>query len=238
MKSFYQGKAPTSIPIRAIIGFVIFFLLNPVCLFLAAGDAGWPMGWAYSGLFIASIIGSRLATYLRSPDLLRERARFMEAEGVKAWDRVLVFLVGLVGPLAIVIVAGLDRRFGWSASVPFALQVGTLVGVALGYGVAIWAMLENAFFSAVVRIQHERGHVVVSTGPYAIIRHPAYAGGILSSLAIPIVLDSLYALIPALAMVILLIVRTSLEDKTLHQELPGYTEYAARVKHRLVPGMW
>jgi protein-S-isoprenylcysteine O-methyltransferase Ste14 len=222
---------------KAIVGFALYVLLLPAALFISAGTLRWPMGWAYSALLIASVLASRAIALRVNPDLLAERARYRQAEGVKGWDRVLVGLVALYGPLATCIVAGLDERLGWSQVAP-ALQWIALALVALGFAFAAWAMAANRFFSSVVRIQADRGHAVVSGGPYRYVRHPGYAGGVVSGLVTPLMLGALWALIPAGLTAIGLVVRTALEDKTLHKELSGYIEYAQRTRYRLLPGIW
>ena len=229
-----------SVGLRAVIGFGVFMFLPPASLFIAAGRVDWVMGWVNTGLFVASIVGSRLIALRKNPDLIAERARAFQQgrEGAKEWDQLLVGLVGLGGPLATWIVAGLDDRFGWSPEVPLAFQLIALAAVVLGYVCAIWAMSANKFFSAVVRIQKERGHTVVSDGPYRFVRHPGYAGGLLAMLATPLALASWWAFIPAGVIVLLTVIRTALEDRTLRQELPGYQEYAGRVRYRLLPGIW
>jgi protein-S-isoprenylcysteine O-methyltransferase Ste14 len=150
----------------------------------------------------------------------------------------MVAVVGLYGSLITWIVAGLDVRFGWSPQISLALQLVALAIVAAGYFLGTWAMVANKFFSAVVRIQKERDHTVVTDGPYRLVRHPAYTGGVLAYLATPIMLGSLWALIPAGLTVVVLIIRTALEDKTLREELPGYDEYAQQTRHRLLPAIW
>ena len=147
-------------------------------------------------------------------------------------------LVALVGPFAGLLVAGLDKRFGWSPEIPLGIQIAALALVILGYLLSIWAMVVNRFFSAVVRIQTERGHTVITTGPYSYVRHPGYDGGIVCNLAGAIALSSLWALIPGALVVLLTVVRTALEDRTLQEELVGYKEYAKRVRYRLLPGIW
>ncbi len=146
--------------------------------------------------------------------------------------------MALFGPLAVWIVAGLDERFGWSA--PFApwVQVVALVAVALSYLLGNWAMVANRYFSSVVRIQEDRGHTVVSGGPYRFVRHPAYTGSLFGTLAMAIALGSWWALIPAGVDAVGLIVRTGLEDRTLQAELPGYANYARQTRYRLFPGIW
>jgi protein-S-isoprenylcysteine O-methyltransferase Ste14 len=224
--------------IRAAVGFALYLFFVPALLFISAGTVNWPMGWVYTILLLASTLGSRLIVLKRNPDTLRERARFASAEGTKAWDRVLVTIVGLYGPMATMVVAGLDHRWSWSAFVPRVGQYLAALIIAGGYGLAVWAMVENRYFSAVARIQKDREQEVVTTGPYRIVRHPSYAGAVLASLALPFMLDALWSLIPAMIMAIGVIIRTALEDRMLREELEGYQSYAERTRYRLIPGVW
>lgn len=134
--------------------------------------------------------------------------------------------------------AGLDVRFGASPGFPLPFQAGALCLVLAGLALGNWAMLANPFFSGIVRIQSERGHRVVSTGPYRWLRHPGYAATLLAFAALPIFLDSTWAVSPAACLVAVGIARTALEDRFLHDELDGYREYATLVHYRLVPGIW
>jgi len=137
-----------------------------------------------------------------------------------------------------VIVAGLDHRYGWSSGFPLWLTVIGFILISLGYAFASWAMAENRFFSSVVRIQVDRGHAVCDSGPYRVVRHPGYAGNIPPLFGIVLALGSVWTLIPAAAATIITLVRTILEDETLHEELPGYRDYARRVRYRLIPGIF
>jgi protein-S-isoprenylcysteine O-methyltransferase Ste14 len=137
-----------------------------------------------------------------------------------------------------VIVAGLDHRYEWSPEFPlWLITVGFLL-ISFGYAFASWALAENRFFSSVVRIQAERGHVVCDTGPYRWVRHPGYAGSIPPLFGIVLALGSVWALIPAAVALIITVIRTVLEDRTLQQELPGYRDYVRRVRYRLIPGIY
>lgn len=136
------------------------------------------------------------------------------------------------------IVCGLDVRFGWRPEIPLSIQIVAFVLMALGSLLGTWAMSVNRFFSGVVRIQTDRGHTVVTDGPYRFIRHPGYAGGVVANLTGPLALGSVWALIPSALVVLLTVVRTALEDKTLREELPGYQEYTQRVRYRLLPWVW
>jgi protein-S-isoprenylcysteine O-methyltransferase Ste14 len=224
--------------LRAAVGFLIYLLFVPALLFISAGTLDWPMAWVYTGLSLASAVGSRLIVLRSNPDLLRERASFTDAEGTQSWDRFLSPFVGLFGPILGVIVAGLDKRFIWSSGVPVGVQVLALLVVALSFGIAVWAMAVNPFFSAVARIQRERGQQVVASGPYRWVRHPAYAASVLASLALPFMLDALLALVPGLLMVAALVIRTRLEDRMLVAGLEGYRAYTRHTPYRLVPGVW
>ncbi len=137
-----------------------------------------------------------------------------------------------------VIVAGLDHRFGWSPVFPTWLTLLGFISIAWGYAFSVWALVENRFFSSVVRIQTDRGHLVCDTGPYRIVRHPGYAGNILPLAGIVLALGSIWTLIPAMVALIITVIRTTLEDQTLQDELPGYREYAQRVRYRLIPGIF
>jgi protein-S-isoprenylcysteine O-methyltransferase Ste14 len=202
-------------------------------LFTAAGHLNWPAAWIYTGV---SVVDAIVLLLIVSPELMQERAH--PKADAKAWDRVLARLTGPLGSTAILVVAGLDERFGWSAQVPLAVQFAGLAAFLLGMGLMTWAMAVNNYFSLVVRIQKERGHTVVSGGPYRTVRHPGYVGGIVFQLGTPFLLGTPWALIPAGLTVLLLVVRTALEDRTLLTELAGYREYAQQTRYRLLPGVW
>ena len=144
----------------------------------------------------------------------------------------------LYGPLISWIVAGLDVRFGWSPDLPDWIQITALVVLQIGSLLGTWAMFSNRFFSSQVRIQTDRGHSVVKEGPYKYVRHPGYAGGLISWLAAPVFFSSWWVIIPAVVVAAASFKRTALEDRTLQEELPGYAEYSQEVKYRLIPGIW
>lgn len=213
----------------------IFVLIFAASLFLAAGRLDWVMGWTYVGLLVADKVVAALVLIPRQPELLADRAR---TEGPRDLDRVLTGIMVLFGPLITLVVAGLDYRFGWSFPISPAIQVGALGAAALGSLLTIWAMASNRHFYGLVRIKTEEGHTVVSAGPYRFVRHPGYAGASLFQLATPLILGSLWALVPTVLAVCANVARTNLEDRTLRQGLEGYGEYAQRVRYRLVPGVW
>ena len=136
------------------------------------------------------------------------------------------------------LVAGLDERFGWAGDLGVAWHVAGAVALAAGLELSSWAMIANAYFSTAVRIQDERGQRVVSSGPYWFVRHPGYVGLILEAIGVPLLLGSWWALIPGVAGAVCMAIRTSFEDRMLRAELPGYQDYAQRVRYRLVPGIW
>ena len=213
-------------------------LLSPILLCLAAGRWNWLAGWLFGLTLLISIILSRVLVAIKSPGLLAERARWVKGESAEGWDRLLLPIVGVYGPLAVLVVAGLDERFGWSPPIAPWVQVVAYALVVAGFAFATWAMVANRFFSAVVRIQADRGQTVVTSGPYRLVRHPGYAGGMLAWLAAPLALGSLWALLPAALTALTLVIRTILEDRMLHAGLPGYVEYAQRTRARLLPGVW
>lgn len=223
---------------RQWIRLVVAYVLIPLILFLCAGDLGWWQAWVYSLLILASGIGGRLLVERRHPGLTAERQSIENIRDAKPWDRVLAPLMAVSLVFPMVIVAGLDHRFGWSPAFPLWLSVWGFVLIAFGYAFATWALIENRFFFSLVRIDTERGHVVCDTGPYRFVRHPGYAGNILALFGIVLALGSLWALIPAALAIIITVTRTSLEDWTLHEELPGYRDYARRVRYRLIPGVY
>jgi protein-S-isoprenylcysteine O-methyltransferase Ste14 len=223
---------------KAIVRFAIVVLIQPAILFAAAGRLDWLMGWAYVALLLVMSAGSRLVVARKYPDLIAERAQSLDREDVDPWDKLLVSVVAIFGPIAGIMVAGLDRRFGWSPQIPLGLELLALAVALVGLLFGTWAMLENRFFSAVVRIQKDRQQTVVSSGPYRFLRHPSYAGGIATNLAIPVMLGALWALIPYGLIVIGYVVRTEFEDRKLLAELDGYRDYARRVRNRLLPWVW
>jgi len=217
--------------IRQIVVMLVFIV---AALFVSAGRLDWPWAWAFLAMYVASILANAYFLLRANPETI---ARRTSAEGVKAWDRVVGGLWALAGTAQLV-VAGLDYRFGWTAPFSIAVHgVGTLLYLA-GSALFSWAMIANAFFAGVVRVQVEQGHVVCMTGPYAYLRHPGYAGAILQAIGLPLLLGSGWALLPGIVAAGLMVVRASLEDRTLHAELPGYVEYAQATRHRLLPGVW
>jgi protein-S-isoprenylcysteine O-methyltransferase Ste14 len=171
----------------------------------------------------------------KSPETIAERGQPRE---MKEWDKVIAGVYSFSLFLLLPVVAGFDARFRWTGGLGNSWQIAAAALLAAGLGFAGWAMITNAYFSTVVRIQTDRGHSVCRNGPYRFVRHPGYVGFILQSLATPILLGSAWALLPGGAAALSLVFRTYWEDRTLLLELPGYSEYAREVRYRLVPGAW
>jgi protein-S-isoprenylcysteine O-methyltransferase Ste14 len=220
---------------RLWIRSIVAYLLIPVTLLICAGDLGWWQAWLYSLLIVVAGTGGRIWAEHRHPGLMAERQNIENIQNAKAWDKVLAPLMALSVGYPMVAVAGLDHRYDWSSEFPLWLIALGFILISLGYAFATWALAENRFFSSVVRIQTDRGHVVCDTGPYRVVRHPGYAGNILALLGIVLALGSVWTLIPAAVASIIAVTRTVLEDRTLQGELPGYREYARRVRYRLIP---
>jgi protein-S-isoprenylcysteine O-methyltransferase Ste14 len=202
----------------------------------AAGRLDWGRGWAYLALLLGVQGAAALHVRRRDPELIRRRGRV--GEGTPAWDLVLLAAFGLAY-VATVGVAALDAgRFGCSSVPAWAWPCGACL-LVVGTGLFVGAMVVNTHFEKTVRIQRDRGHRVVDRGPYRVVRHPGYVGASLGyPLAAPLLLGSWWAFLPALLCVATLVVRTALEDRLLRRELAGYAAYAARVRYRLIPGLW
>ena len=220
---------------KRMLQVILTIVVSATILFISSGHLDWVMAWAYIGVGLGIVITNALIIIPRNPEMIAERAQVKE--GTKEWDRVLISL-GASSSLITLVVAGLDRRFGWVPELPLAIQLVALACFVLGNGLWSWSMTSNKFFSGTVRIQKERGHTVVTTGPYQFVRHPGYLGYIIFSMATPLLLGSLWALIPVGFTTCIVVVRTALEDKTLLEELYRYKDYAKRVRYRLLPGVW
>jgi len=221
--------------VRSVVRDVMSMPLVAALLFIPAGTWRWPMGWAIVAVYALWEIAQLAIVLPRSPELVAERAS--GNWGDYRWDMVILSVMGLA-TIAKYVVAGLDLRYGWTGSLPLAWQIAGLVFAALGYGLTVWAMASNRFFAKVNRIQRERGHSVVSEGPYRWVRHPGYLGTIAFEVGTPVALSSWWALIPAGLMLLLTVLRTALEDRALRQDLPGYEQYAQETRWRLLPGVW
>ena len=222
---------------RVVVQLLAFVVIIPFLPLLISRHWNWWEAWVYAIIYILGFVLSRMLVARRHPDLLAERARFTQHEDAKPWDKWLAPSVGLGGGL-IPLVAGLDALINWSPTFSLPVKILALALILAGYALGSYALIENRFFSGMVRIQTDRGHHVVSSGPYRWLRHPGYAGALLAYLATPFFLDSLWAFLPAVLLTILLVIRAALEDNVLREELAGYNDYAREVRYRLLPGIW
>jgi protein-S-isoprenylcysteine O-methyltransferase Ste14 len=231
-----ERASPVAVGIARRAGqLIIIFFLQGAILFGASGEPGWVWAWICLGISLLSMLLTGTIMLRKNPEAVAERGN---ARPTEMWDKVVATLYGLSLFLAVPLVSGFDRRWGWSHQVDTPWHIIGAVLLALGLALANWAMITNAFFSTAVRIQTDRGQTVCRDGPYRTVRHPGYVGFILQAIATPVLLGSLWAL-PAGALAgAALIVRTMCEDRTLRTQLPGYDEYAKEVRYRLVPGLW
>ena len=221
--------------LRLSIVLLASFLLFAAIIFWPAGTLDWLAGWLYFGLVSTSWIITSIYLQRVNPEVIEHRLQLKK--GTKPWDkRWAVFFAPTF--MAIYLVAGFDAvRFEWSV-MPLWLWLPGLAIWLPGNALITWAMGVNPFFEKTVRIQTERGHRVIDTGPYRFVRHPGYLGFFGWILSTPLLLGSWWALLPTLLSIAGLAIRTLLEDRTLHEELTGYREYASRVRYRLIPGIW
>lgn len=220
--------------INRIIQVFVSVLLMGLVLFLSAGRLDWPAAWIFLGFYVLVILTLGMWAMRKHPEVVNERGKM---ENIKSWDKTLMTMYTVM-LFVLFAVAGLDAgRFGWSV-MPIALQVVGFVALAFAMAVTYWAMATNPFLSTIVRIQDDRGHYVVTSGPYRYVRHPMYAMMFFMYPGIALELGSWWALIPAAVIAIVFVIRTALEDKTLQAELPGYVEYTQHTRYRLLPGVW
>jgi protein-S-isoprenylcysteine O-methyltransferase Ste14 len=219
---------------RGLIRLAVTTAILCLMLFVPAGTINWPRGWAFLVAFIILIVVSLLMLWRLNPEIFAARSRVQP--GTKARDHVFLFFI-FAGFMTLVPIAALDFRFGWAQTPDWVVVLGHLFFI-LAFAGQIWSQAVNRHFEPGVRIQQDRGHTVIDTGPYAIVRHPGYTSGSLLAISVALMLGSWWALIPALVVAIALVPRTLFEEETLRAELPGYTEYTQRVKWRWVPGVW
>lgn len=226
-----------TISLRVVVQVFFFIVGIPFLPLLISRRWGWWEAWVYALVCILGFAVSRWLAVRRHPDLLAERSQFMRHKDAASWDKILAPLTGLGGG-SIPMVAGLDALFNWSLTFSLPVKIASLVLILAGYTLGSYALIENRYFSGVVRLQTERGHKVVSSGPYGWVRHPGYAGALLTYLATPFFLDAVWAFVPVAILSVALVIRTKLEDETLKEQLEGYREYAREVRYRLLPGVW
>ncbi len=223
--------------LRTLVGIFILIVAMPVSPLLITGRWRWWQAWTFAALTICGFFISRFLASRKHPDLLDERAKLLEHEDTEPFDKVLSPIVAF-GPALVPVCAALEIKFIGEYPKPLVIDVVALVAFVVGYAFGSWALVENRFFSGTVRIQAERGHVVVDSGPYRIVRHPGYSGALLVFVATPVLLGAPWSGLLTAALCVALILRTALEDRALREKLHGYEDYTARTRFRLVPGLW
>ncbi len=219
---------------RALGSLAITVLVMALLLFIPAGTVDWPRAWWFLALFVLGVVVAMGYVWRADPELFSIRRKIQP--GSKGWDIAFV-VVTIISLSAVLPVAAVDFRFGWSQLPDGAVWVGYLL-FAVGFWLTAWAQGVNRHFELTVRIQTDRNHQVVDTGPYAAIRHPGYIGGSALALGTALALGSVVALIPASICTVALALRTLAEEQTLRDELPGYADYMHRVRRRWIPGLW
>ena len=221
--------------VKFLLRFLIYTGILASIWRLASGSWGGWYGWLYISLDVALGILAAIWVPL-TPEMEQERTS-MKA-GVKQWDKYLVIPLSIWYPFGVLVLAGLDSRFGWSSNIPAAFIFLAAIVAVGGRVISTWAAASNPFYGRFVRIQTDRGHIAVDQGPYRYIRHPGYSGLSIFLLCAGIILNSWWTVMGNVLAVGFLILRTVLEDRTLQDELSGYSAYAQQVRFRLFPGVW
>lgn len=221
--------------VKFLIKAFITILIFSAILFLCAGKINYFQGW----IFLTTNLITALMNFWairNDTELMTERSKI--GQGTKSWDKLILALSGLTY-LTSVAISGFDSgRYQWSPNFHWSIYVLGIALTLIGQVIFLKARKENKFFSSVVRIQTDRGHVVCDTGVYRIVRHPGYSGMTISLAALPLITGSLLSIIPIIIAIILLFMRTYFEDEVLKKELSGYNEYAQKTKQRLIPKIW
>lgn len=221
----------TSLIIKQTVGTFVFFAI----IFFSAGSLSYLQGWTYVTIGIFMFI-MNLTVFKLDSELLEERSK--PGKGAKEWDKVILGLTFLV-TISMYMIAGLDSgRFHWSPDYHWSIYLLGIILTFAGQLIFLIAQKQNRFFSSTVRIQTDRGHTVCDYGLYGIVRHPAYLGSVIQTIGFPLLFGSIWSIIPVSVLIVLLLTRTYLEDKTLKNELVGYIEYSFKTRYRLIPYIW
>lgn len=219
-----------------VIRFILAFSLMAAIFFGAAGSLNWPNAWVY--ILLQLLISAAMTIWLKKhdPELLKSRMSFLKPT-LQNRDKLFALLFTLLF-IPYLLLPGLDAvRYGWS-SVPMPVEVTGFAGFLYSMWLIFRVLQENSFASPIVEVQKGRGHEVIDSGPYAYVRHPMYSGFIICLICLPLALGSLWMILIGTLISLSFLIRISFEEKTLHAELDGYTEYCERVRFRLVPGLW
>ncbi|MGD2094313.1 MAG: isoprenylcysteine carboxylmethyltransferase family protein [Phycisphaerales bacterium] len=235
-ESQLEGKSVVLLIIQVCIRFILSIVIWGGLLFWSAGSVLWSRGWAHLGLWIVMLAVNFFILRKKNPAVLAARTKRQWFE--KPFDLILMLFVMLPAMLAFPIISGLDAvRYKFAPLSFWTVYPAVLLHVA-GDAIMLWSMAVNPYLEKTIRIQKERGHHVITTGPYAFVRHPMYVGAIMLFVGMPLFLGSGLAFIPVGVLIIVLVIRTVFEDRMLHCELPGYEEYAKKTRYRLLPGVW
>jgi protein-S-isoprenylcysteine O-methyltransferase Ste14 len=213
----------------------LYLLVFPALLFVLSGDWHWPEAWIFTFIYIGLCVANVIYLYFNDPALLRERYRGAFQKEQKAWDKILLSIFVTLYFLSFVVMPLDAGRYHWSPQFPFWLETGGTVLLIAAFLVIFEVFRENTFAAPVVKIQEERHQRVISTGLYGIVRHPMYLGATMLFIGVPLLLGSLYGLAFGVMMTAIIAIRSIGEESMLRQELPGYQDYARRVRWRLVP---
>lgn len=233
MTTSEQSPPTANYRLRGTVRAFIRNLISAAILFGLAGTFAWWQGWVFIAIGVGTTIYFLVA--IKDESLYKERSEI--GSNAKSWDVPVVY-AWLILLLAILAVGALDVRFDWTTGFPVWLMIAGILVTVAGAAYSTWAMQVNRFFSGVVRIQTDRGHHVIDGGPYAHVRHPGYLGMLGYTVGLPLFLESWWALVPGLLALAVMLYRTAREDATLRAELPGYADYARRVRFRLIPFVW
>jgi len=222
--------------IRSIVVQTIILLLSYIILFISAGTLVWINGWVFVGLTSITWIVHIVVLARVNPEVLNARGSVVKKD-TKGFDRINAVIVPLLTIIGVVVMALDAARFHWT-SMPFWLSILGIALIIFAVAVGTWAMAVNKFMEWTARIQNDRQQYVITSGPYGIVRHPAYTGYIIERFAYPLILGSWWGLLPEGILAIIFVIRTVMEDRTLQKELPGYFKYTQKVKYRLIPLIW
>jgi protein-S-isoprenylcysteine O-methyltransferase Ste14 len=232
-----MAKSEKILTPKTLIMVIFFIIIVPMLPLIISWQWDWWEAWVYAAVSIFCFVISRYLAGRKDPGLIVERGKFLQHQTPEPWDKILSPLLGLAGGL-IPLTAGLDARFGTSPEFGLGLKILAIALLLLGYVIGSYALIANKFFSGMVRIQAERGHHVIDTGPYRWVRHPGYLGALITYPVIPLLLESWWTFIPVIFTIIIIVLRTKKEDDALQEKLEGYREYAQQVRYRLIPGVW
>lgn len=231
-----SGQRLTCANVRALFSPVRMLIISGCSFFISAGRLDLPRGWLYYALALSLSLGGGLFLLWRSPGLLTARGEM--GEDTDSRDKVVLLLFFAANLVLLPAVAGFDAgRFNRPLLPGFYIYAGVVFHL-IASATVFWAMLKNPFFEGTVRLQEDRGQVVVSSGPYRYIRHPGYLGMAMNTLPLPLIAGSGAAMVPALLAIAIIVLRTALEDRFLLEQLPGYRDYSRKVRYRLLPLIW